>query len=60
MKPAPLPKHETVLKQLRNERNAEHQRLYKLQVKVVEKLCKASETRVVQSSYRGFPSRSVS
>jgi hypothetical protein len=46
MKPAPSnPKHETILKELRHERNAEDQRLYKLQMKVSEKLGKANETR---------------
>jgi hypothetical protein len=46
MKPAPTtPKHETVLQQLRYERNAEDQRLYKLQMKVAEKLSRAQEMR---------------
>jgi hypothetical protein len=46
MKPVPsTPKHETVLQQLRYERNAEYQRLYKLQMKVVEKLSRAQEMR---------------
>jgi hypothetical protein len=46
MKPAPSTlKHETILKQLRHERNAEDQRLHKLQMKVAEKLGKASEMR---------------
>jgi len=45
MKPAPTPKHETVLKQLRHERHVEDQRLYKLQVKVVEKLSKVEQMR---------------
>lgn len=46
MKPAlSSPKHETVLKELRHERNVEDQCLYKLQMKVVEKLSKASEMR---------------
>jgi hypothetical protein len=46
MKPAPAPlKHETVLTELRHERNSEDQRLYKLQMKVVEKLSKAQQMR---------------
>jgi hypothetical protein len=45
MKPAPNPAHETVLKQLRNERKAEDQRLYKLQMKVVEQLRRIQQMR---------------
>jgi hypothetical protein len=46
MKPAPTPlKHKTALTELRHERNSEDQRLYKLQMKVIEKLSRAQEMR---------------
>jgi hypothetical protein len=45
MNPAPPPKHETMLKQLRHERDSENQRLYKLQMKVVEKLSRVQQLR---------------
>lgn len=46
MKPASSPpKHEILLKELRDERIAEDQRLYKLQMKVVEKLSRGQEMR---------------
>jgi hypothetical protein len=46
MRPAPsTPKHETTLKDVRDERKAEDQRLYKLQMKVLEKLSKSGEIR---------------
>jgi hypothetical protein len=43
MKLAPTPTHETVLKQLRFERKAEDQRLYKLQMKVVDQLSRSQQ-----------------
>lgn len=45
MKPAQTSKHETVVKELRHERLTEEQRLYKLQMKVVEKLGKVQAMR---------------
>jgi hypothetical protein len=45
MKPAQTPKHETAVKELRHERLTEDQRLYKLQMKVVEKLSRVQQMR---------------